>query len=63
MKNSKLKMEDFLNNELNREQTVNVLGGLGGGTGIVILHEGEPKGTGGTGSGPTNPDPFPVDKN
>ncbi|ESU29695.1 hypothetical protein FLJC2902T_01680 [Flavobacterium limnosediminis JC2902] len=61
MKNSKLKIEDFLSDSLNTKQTLNV---LGGGEDFILSHP--PKGTGtissgGTGSGPTDPNPIHFD--
>lgn len=56
MKNSKLKIEDFLGDSLTAKQALNVLGsGLLDGD-IKLPPPPKGGGTGGTGSGPVNPD-------
>ncbi|MEO8515835.1 MAG: hypothetical protein ABI426_03780 [Flavobacterium sp.] len=64
MKNTKLKLEGFFSDSLNREQSMLITGGTGGtridnGGTEIILFPGGPTGTGGTDSGPVGPKPTP----
>lgn len=64
MKKSKLAIDAFASDSINRNQSLTVVGGIGGtGTGELppgtTPFPGGPGGQGGTGSGPVNPNPLP----